>query len=133
MAQTQSSVILLENDVSLSTAMERVLRASGFHTLAFRTMEDLEQAGAAPDAACLVFDASAADDSGGNLRQRLKIGLRTPLIFISGYDEDETRSHAVAAGAAVFLAKPFTGRALVEAIHRVLIAGSSAVSSPVPA
>jgi len=131
MATTQSSVVLLENDPSLSLAMERVLRASGFHTRAFKDFDELAQAGAARDAACLVVDASLATEHGSAVREHLHIGPRTPLIIISGYDEPQTHAMATAAGASVFFAKPFTGRALAETIHRLLLHETPA-TAPVP-
>ncbi|HET7537527.1 MAG TPA: response regulator [Candidatus Didemnitutus sp.] len=132
MAHAQSSVVLLENDISLSQAMERVLQASGFHTRAFRNLASLMETQAAADAACLVVDVSAATEHGLGVREHLRVGRNTPIIFISGYDEPETRAQAHAAGAAVYLPKPFTGRALVEAIHRVLL-GAAAGPAAAPA
>ncbi len=133
MPQTQSSVILLEDDPSLSQAMERVLQASGFHTLAFRTLAALVENGAAGNAACLVFDASAAGANGpDDVRQQLHVSMRTPLIFISGYEESETGMPSQVPGNATFLAKPFTGRKLVEMVHRVLMPESPPGLAAVP-
>jgi FixJ family two-component response regulator len=121
MPLTQTSVIVLENDPSLSQAMERVLQASGFHTRAFRSFEELVQADAARDAACLVIDASSAAEHGAEVRALLHIGPRTPVIFISGYDESETHQQVESVGAASFMAKPFSGRLLAETVHRLLL------------
>src|SRR5262245_36431132 len=99
MALTQTSVVVLENDPSLSQAMERVLRLSGFHTRSFQTFEELVQADAARDAACLIVDASVTAEQGAEVRALLHIGKRTPIVFISGYDESETHAQAEAVGA----------------------------------
>jgi len=129
MAPTQTSVVVLENDPSLSQAMERVLRLSGFHTRAFCTFEELVQADAARDAACLVVDASVVAEHVAQVRSLLHIGDRTPLIFISGHDEPETHEQAEAVGATAFLAKPFPGRRLAETVHRLLLPPSTPAPS----
>jgi DNA-binding response OmpR family regulator len=42
-----------------------------------------------------------------------------PVIFITAFDSPEARAQALAAGAAAFLTKPFSGRTLLETVRRV--------------
>jgi FixJ family two-component response regulator len=44
------------------------------------------------------------------------------VIFITAFDEPEARALAAKAGAAAFLAKPFSGRVLVDTIQRAAAA-----------
>lgn len=120
MAPLQSSVILLENDSSLSRALERVLRASGFPTRAFQSSDDFIQNDAAQGAACVVLDATLIFDQGPAIRRHLQIGDEVPVIFISGYDDEETRALADATETSACLATPVSGRQLIEVIHRLL-------------
>jgi FixJ family two-component response regulator len=43
-----------------------------------------------------------------------------PIIFITAYDDAETRARALRAGAVDFLAKPFSGEVLLRAVQAVL-------------
>ena len=71
-------------------------------------------AGAAA-ATCLILDVQLPGISGFELRERLaRDGRAVPVIFVTAYDEPETRQHA--AGAVACLAKPFAGRDLIDAV-----------------
>jgi FixJ family two-component response regulator len=47
-------------------------------------------------------------------------GSRLPIIFITGYDDTESRRRAMQAGAVAFLAKPFSDELLLQAVRSVL-------------
>ena len=44
-----------------------------------------------------------------------------PVIFITGVDDEATRERAASAGADAYLAKPFPGRTLIDAVTAALI------------
>ena len=70
---------------------------------------------------CLIVDVHLPGISGFTLRDRLSLkGALPPVIFITAFDEPETRAKAASAGAAAFLTKPFSGRALLETIRRAV-------------
>lgn len=118
MAQTLPSIVLVEDDASLSVAMERVLQAAGFHTSAFSSGEELLNHEAARDAACFLLDVHLPGMTGFELREALaeKAG-DVPVIFMTAYDEPESRASA---RDSVFLVKPFAGRLLLDAIRHAL-------------
>lgn len=120
MALSQSSITVLENDSSLSRALERLLQASGFSTRAFANSDDFIQNDAARGAACVVLDETVVGEHRTAVREHLHIGQRVPVIFISGYDDDETHALADATEASACLATPFSGRLLVGTINRLL-------------
>jgi FixJ family two-component response regulator len=115
------NVVIVEDDRSLGHAMERVLLAAGFQTWVFSSGESLLSSRAAQHAACFVFDVQLPGITGFELRKALDgAASHTPLIFITGHDEPEVRL-AAEASAALYLVKPFTGRRLIEAVHRALL------------
>jgi len=57
-------------------------------------------------------------------RQLLDKNEQIPMVFISGHDDEPSRSSALAAGAVDFLHKPFEDYALLNVLSRVLAAGS---------
>jgi FixJ family two-component response regulator len=58
---------------------------------------------------------------GLQLQSRLAgAGCRIPIIFITAYDDKESRRRAMQAGAAAFLAKPFGDEQLFQIISSAL-------------
>jgi FixJ family two-component response regulator len=127
MTSPQSSIVVVEDDASLSQALERVLQASGFQTAAFRSSEELLATGQVDLAAGLVLDVELPGMTGFELCAELDRTQtrRPPVIFITAHDEPQVRAEAASFGAAGFLTKPFSGRKLVETVHRALLSAQS--------
>jgi len=118
------TVVVVEDDVSMSQAMERILRLGGLAPVAFASGEEASASPVTREAACLVIDLQLPGMNGFALRERLAAaGALPPVIFISAFDEPEARAQAARLGT-TFLPKPFSGRALLEAIRK-----STAVSA----
>lgn len=116
-------VVVVEDDASMRHALERILRLGGFEPVIFVSAEKFLEAGAADGAACMVFDVHLPGLTGFELRERLaRKGPQAPVIFITAYDEPESRQKAGRAGAAAYLTKPFSGHDLVAAVARAVAA-----------
>jgi len=115
------SVVVIEDDASMSQAMARMLRVSGFIPVMFSSAEELlesdEQDGAP---LCMIIDVQLPGLSGFALRDRLHAaGRLPPVIFVTAFDNASTRSLAEHPRTVTFLTKPFSGQALMEALRRV--------------
>lgn len=112
-------ILVVEDDDSLRSALERLLNAAGWQTVVYASVEAL-LADAAGDAACVVCDLRLPAMSGLDLltewRER---GGRPPVILITAHDAPTLGAAAARGGAAAYLVKPFRGTALLEAIHAV--------------
>ena len=110
-------VFIVEDDSGMSNAIVRILRLAGFAPRAFVSAEALLASGCAADAGCMILDVNLPGLTGFQLQQRLALlGNRSPVIFITAYDEPESREQAVSAGAIAYLIKPFSGNMLVEKV-----------------
>jgi FixJ family two-component response regulator len=113
-------VALVEDDAGMSQALVRILRLAGYAPTTFGSAEALIRDGGGADADCLVLDVQLPGMSGFELRDHLVLtGITAPVIFITAYDDAAARSLAELANAA-YLAKPFTGKTLIEAVARAL-------------
>ena len=113
------TVIIVEDDSSVSLALERILRLGGFVSATYASGEALLANDGVENAMCLIVDVQLPGINGFTLRDRLSTkGALPPVIFITAFDEPEARAKAASAGAAAFLTKPFSGRALLETIRR---------------
>ena len=117
------SVVIVEDDASLSRALRRILRLGGIGATSYVSGEALLASDTLAGVGCLVLDVQLPEMSGFELRTRLAtMTSLPPVVFITAFDTPEARAQALAAGAAAFLTKPFSGRALLETIRRVLAA-----------
>jgi len=123
-ARTPQTVVLVEDDDGLRSALERILALAGFRVESFATAEDAFAAGAAARASCIVCDVHLPRESGFSLCRRLaQSGPRSPVIFITAHDLPAVHAEAEALGAADLLIKPFAGRRLVDAVRAALTFG----------
>lgn len=114
------SIVVVEDDASMSQAIVRILRVGGFATATFESAE-AALAGDAATADCLVLDIQLPGMSGLEMYKRLAAsGGGPPAIFITAHDEQAHRNEAKRMGAKGYLSKPFMGRSLLDAINRAL-------------
>jgi FixJ family two-component response regulator len=119
MPEEMPGIVVVEDDASMSQAIERILRAGGFAARTFDSAEAALEAGVAAASDCLVLDISLPGMSGFDLYRRLaSAGEHLPAIFITAHDEPAIREEAERLGARSYLPKPFSGRSLLEAVTR---------------
>jgi FixJ family two-component response regulator len=115
-------IVVVEDDASMSQAIERVLQAGGFAAFVFASAEAALGAGGTAFADCLVLDVYLPGMSGFELYRRLALpGQALPAIFITARNEPAVRDEAERlGGAGSYLPKPFSGRDLLDAVRRAL-------------
>ena len=114
-------IVVVEDDAGMRKAIERLLRAAGFHAVLFPSAEALLETDAADSAGCLVLDIHLPGLSGFDLRRRMVAsGHNTPVIFITAVDEAPARDEARQLGCLAYFRKPFEGVALLAAIRQAL-------------
>jgi DNA-binding response OmpR family regulator len=118
MPDAMPQIVVVEDDASMSQAIERILRAGGFVARIFDTAEAALESDAASTADCLVLDIHLPGMSGFDLYRRLG-GKAPPVIFITARDDPGVRQEATDLGAS-FLPKPFSGHALLGALLQAI-------------
>jgi two-component system response regulator FixJ len=118
---SEERILVVEDDRAMREALTRILSVAGFCASGFPSAEALLESGLASEAACLVLDIHLPGISGFELHRRLvDRGLSVPVIFITGVDDEATREKAASTGADAYLAKPFPGRQLIDAVTAAL-------------
>ena len=109
---------IVDDDESVRMAIRSLLRSLGFKVEIFGSAEDLLGSARLDDIACLIVDVRLPGMSGLDLqRQLLAANREFSMIFISAHDDPVARRHAITAGALAFLGKPFSEKALTDAIR----------------
>jgi FixJ family two-component response regulator len=126
-AETDSIVIVIDDDPSFCRSTERLIRSVGYAVQTFGTATEFLR-GRPPDApACMVLDVRLPGLSGLDLQEELaKVGLQIPIIFITGHGDIPMSVRAMKAGAAEFLTKPFRQQDLLDAIQQAVVRNRAA-------
>jgi FixJ family two-component response regulator len=112
-------IVVVEDDSSMSQAIERILRIGGFAAVMFASAEAAVDAAIKAD--CLILDIYLPGISGFEFYRHLAlVGEKAAVIFITAHDEPSAREEAENLGASSFLAKPFSGRTLLEAVAQAV-------------
>ena len=123
MARNQISVV--DDDESVRRTTKLLIESSGYQAAAFESAENLFNSGQLDDTSCLIIDVRMPRMNGLQLQSHLAAaGSRISIIFITAYEDNESRRRAMQAGAVAFLTKPFEPADLLAAVSRALSGGS---------
>ena len=114
-------VAIVDDDDSMRSALQGLLKAVGLPAQAFGAAEELLNSGQQYKAACLIADIRMPGMSGLELQAKLNAErCKIPIIFITAHGDAKMRMQALRAGAVEFLAKPFDDEALLESVRGAL-------------
>ena len=119
MAKNLISVV--DDDESIRRTTTRLIESFGFRAAAFESADSFLRSGQLRDTACLIVDVQMPGMNGLQLQSHLAAeGRGIPIIFITAYDDKESRRRAMQAGAVAFLGKPFSDEHLLQTIRSTL-------------
>jgi FixJ family two-component response regulator len=112
-------VYIVDDDSSLRDALGELLQSIGLETRAYGSVRDFLDA-ARPDLpGCLVLDVRLPGQSGLDFQSQLaELGIRIPVVLITGHGDIPMSVRAMKAGAVDFLPKPFREQDMIEAVLR---------------
>ena len=118
---TKDLISVVDDDESIRRTTKLLIESFGLRAAAFESAESFLRSGELEDTACLVVDIRMPGMDGLELQSRLaSTGFAVPIIFITAYDDEESRGRAMRAGAAAFLGKPFSDEELLQTIRSAL-------------
>src|SRR6195256_1516115 len=118
---TAKLVAIVDDDDSMRSALQGMMRSVGLATQAFASAEDFLKSGQQHQTACLIADIRMPGMSGLELQAHLNAErCRIPTIFITAHGDAKMRMQALREGAVEFLAKPFDDEALLDSVRAAL-------------
>jgi FixJ family two-component response regulator len=112
-------VFVVDDDPGMLRGVKRLLREHGYECVLFASADAFQKHGDFERAVCVVLDIHLNDDSGIEVRHRLKAaGISLPVIYITGKDNHATRMAAMESGCIAYLTKPFAAQSLLEPIEQ---------------
>jgi FixJ family two-component response regulator len=121
MAESISTIYVIDDDASVRDAVSSLLRSVGLHAEVFGSTLEFLNAKRPEAPSCLVLDVRLPGVSGLEFQDQLtKAGIGIPIIFVTAHGDIPMTSRAMKAGAVDFLPKPFQKQDLLAAIHLAL-------------
>jgi two-component system response regulator RegX3 len=126
MAGGRRTILLVEDEVSITEPLAAALEREGFDTRVAGTAGDaLEQAGQLqPD--LVLLDVMLPDGSGYDVCRELRRSSKVPIIMLTARGEEADRVIGLELGADDYVVKPFSAREVTARIRAVLRRAESA-------
>ena len=121
MVEERAVVFVIDDDPSMRSALEDLVRSVGLEVRAFAAPQQFLQSKPAGAPGCLVLDVRLPGMSGLTFQKELaKLGVALPVVFITGHGDIPMSVRAMKAGAVEFLTKPFSDEVLLDAIRHAI-------------
>lgn len=114
-------VLAVDDEADFQATYARLLRRHGYDVVTAGTVGEAVAALAAGRFSLVIADLRLPDGNGIEVLRAAR-GARepAPAVIVTAYPSPESRAAALAAGAAAFLAKPFSTQALSELVQRLV-------------
>src|SRR5215813_9788277 len=114
-------VSVVDDDESVRESLPDLVRVLGFDVEAFASAEAFLASDVVDRTRCLILDVAMPGMSGFDLQSELaRRNIRIPIIFITARQDEAVRLRALDLGAVECLFKPFSERALLNALDTAL-------------
>lgn len=114
-------VFVVDDDASVRTSLRRLLQSTGYNIQTYSSTNSLFTEGRPDTPCCLILDVQLPEVDGLAYQEMLvTMGVRVPIIFISGWGDVPMSVRAMKAGALDFLEKPFDRSKLLECVRAAI-------------
>jgi FixJ family two-component response regulator len=114
-------VSVVDDDESVRESLPDFLRQVGFAAEAFSSAEEFLASDSVDETRCLLLDMAMPGMSGPELQQELiRRRQAIPIVFITAHGDETIRPRLLARGAVECLFKPFSEKALLDALDAAL-------------
>jgi len=110
-------VHVVDDDESMRGALEGLFDTMGLETRTYAAARDFLATNLADKPGCVVIDVRLPDMNGLEFQAQLtQMGIRLPVVVITGYGDISMSVRAMKRGAVDFLSKPFRDQDMLDAV-----------------
>jgi FixJ family two-component response regulator len=114
-------VYVVDDDESMRIALNNLFRSVGLRVETFGSSQDFLAFPKYEAPSCLVLDVRLRGENGLVLQEHVvKLGLRMPIVFVTGHGDIAMTVQAMKAGAVDFFSKPFRDQEMLDAVANAL-------------
>lgn len=125
--QAPATVFVVDDDPGMRSSLARLLKSAGYTSETYNDAETFLASYDSTRAGCLILDVRLTGMTGLELQSKLSVlGIRLPVIIISGFADVPKAVQAMRAGALDFLEKPFDDDLLVARVRQALESDAAA-------
>ena len=126
MSDRRKVVAVVDDELTMLKAIERLLNAHGFATRTFASAEAFLDCDARSEVSCLVLDIHLGGMSGLDLLRRLRNeGSTVPVIIITAFDDARSREQAERLACVAYLRKPCEAETILALLRGLVHDDSS--------
>ncbi len=114
----KSAVVhIIDDDPAMRSALEGLFETVGLGTRTYAAARDFLATSLADQPGCIVIDIRLPDMNGLDFQaQLIRIGVRLPVVMITGFGDIPMSVRAMKSGAVDFLSKPFRDQDMLDAV-----------------
>jgi FixJ family two-component response regulator len=116
-----SLVSVVDDDDSVRESLPDLLKVCGFRAQAFSSAEEFLASGLVGETKCLILDIAMPGMTGPDLHRELRRRRHEiPIVYVTAQKDETVRPRMLEQGAVECLFKPFSDRALLNAVATAL-------------
>jgi two-component system response regulator RegX3 len=120
MSHQKRTILLVEDEESITTPLAEALERDGFHTEIAHTVADALGRGRTLRPDLVLLDIGLPDGSGLDVCRELRSSSNVPIIILSARGEEADRVVGLELGADDYVVKPFSAREVIARVRAVL-------------
>jgi FixJ family two-component response regulator len=120
---TASPVVhVVDDDVAVCRALDSLFRSVGLQSRSYGAAREFVDAAVADLPGCIVLDVRMPGIGGLEFQEQLgELGIRLPVILMTGHGDVPMSVRAMKAGAVDFLPKPFRDQDMLDAVASAIV------------
>ena len=115
--KAQRTILLVEDEESITTPLAEALEREGFATRIARTVAEATELGRSVRPDLVLLDLMLPDGSGLDVCRELRAASSVPIIILSARGDEADRVVGLELGADDYVVKPFSAREVVARIR----------------
>src|SRR5689334_18169200 len=110
-------IAIVDDDIAVGQATQTLLKSLAYSARCFSSGEEFLDCRCMEEVTCVISDVQMPGMSGIELQVRLIAdGHRVPIIFVTGFPDDEVRKRVTAAGASGYFVKTYQQQDLLDCL-----------------
>lgn len=119
-------ILLVDDDPAILESNQTFFRSMGYEVICTKTAETAEEIILSNALDCVILDVDLPGENGFRLCEKIRVKTGIPIVFLSGYTEEESRIRGLSVGGDDYVCKPYSLAELELRVRARIRAGRAA-------